>query len=1586
MFGSRNSISNCATVITLVVFSLAVFCSHQGDALESLCLYKGGSNCGELQGCIPIIQNECLIVNTFSFMISETSPGAGTYNVDGYTSTTCTGPAQSFQNIDTSCSINLIDARVVDVQDYSQFCNANVPFDPLPPRANTAKAASSVAPYLFQYATVLGLVNVTGSIVITSIGEGTEPTLDTEFPSNAQPPPFTLGTPVVIGNSSFVTASQDVKSGALFRQLSYNMTTYLALGSNNVMTDLILTFSSGESGPLQCSFDFLVEDTIPPSITCFTPILPLIVGQEKRIVSIPRVKAMDNGPLAFITYPQSTKVKGLMEFNLTATATDSAGLTSSCNITIRSVDEEPPILTCPANVTFFVDPTSGQALFVAPTIIAVDREQPQVPVQLTLSVMNNTMLGMGLHRVDVEATDMVGNTATCAFFATIVRVPALVDLANPTSFIKEGFEISLFCEYEAFPRPSITWFVDGVPFKEEEGVLRSDITISEARVNDTGEYYCVADNGFGEVKSTIISIAVRPRLPNCGSMTGPHTPSVAGSLQNTFSPSGWNSLSFSDIQANASSLTFSVPHNAILTTPMGKLLFVRDNRIDAYSPNNFQTPLWSIMQNGILTTKTAGPFILGGSSLFVTSNSASIVAFDAETGSPLFSLLVPSAPAVPCIGDFSAASSRYVVLCSLKNGDSVAFQALGDNPRKKPLPLFKRTFTHAPSSLQDTSLRSTWPPAISVDEDLFFVVAEGVEVQARNLTTGMLMQSLPFDIAKVEYPLTYSRGLLFFVTFHESPSLAFFYRVRTVNSTLDTIWSVDFIATVTGPLSVFDNLLTISTDDNLYVYFADTGERRFKRLVSRASSKMDMIAQSHRAFVLDPYSIMDVLTFNRTEASGNVTLESAFVYLFAVGSKQFIRYTVTSSTQGTSLSGSVDPFFAQTNGLFLTQPAALSHMTQMPSAYVYYSCVNFPAPDVTVRNHHILDIDVLRPNFGAASSAVYYVIVTINGVSSTIGGIPSVSGFLPGSTVYISALDVSSVVVSAVSPSTRVVLDPAPEAPNRNTVFVRVALTFEGFADSSDLSNNFDLMATLREILCENTGELQVWYAFCYIRSVSNIQFTNNRKRAVDGVEVVIEMSTQESRRADVADALDTGVENLRENAAWFASTGKSVDLLSVQASVLQPSTTTVTAAPTSTTASPSASSNTQLVIIIAAVCACVLLIIVLLIIIYARRGSSVGTIPEHEIISMLEKNPFNTMEHDDEDTDMDGEFSRSSTIGGYIYERSTSRPPADLPIYSLKPDNTVRDTRIDDAVQVVQVSNTFIPGAAFDLGFIRDFCSLERDRIDLKINVRQVEGANMHVAEFLKSDDGVAVQSLVWEFLSEQDPSALTANLSQQELISDIIRLDHINLVSAFGICNEQHPLLVVENPSEGSVFRYLQHIKVDETLLFSWIMDIAFGVQYLSNKRIVHGNLWSRECLISSGMRVQLNCSPLLRAVSEAMDMHSTALQFRSTARWAAPETQMRRYSSASDVWAMSVTFWEMFHRCREIPFKEIDDVGEVIRQVKEEGLRLEQPLECPDSLWHHMLTCWSIHRSKRPHINDLVNDLRYAIEEVEDEDALA
>jgi len=109
-----------------------------------------------------------------------------------------------------------------------------------------------------------------------------------------------------------------------------------------------------------------------------------------------------------------------------ATALNAAGY-DSCSFKVTVRDVQPPVITCPANITQANDPGQCGAI-VNYTVTASDNCTSSVTV--TVQPASGSFFPVGVTTVNATATDASGNTATCSFTVTVndVEPPAINNL------------------------------------------------------------------------------------------------------------------------------------------------------------------------------------------------------------------------------------------------------------------------------------------------------------------------------------------------------------------------------------------------------------------------------------------------------------------------------------------------------------------------------------------------------------------------------------------------------------------------------------------------------------------------------------------------------------------------------------------------------------------------------------------------------------------------------------------------------------------------------------------------------------------------------------------------------------------------------------------------------------------------------------------------------------------------------------------------------------------------------------------------------------------------------------------------------
>ncbi|XP_068190969.1 muscle, skeletal receptor tyrosine-protein kinase [Antennarius striatus] len=254
-----------------------------------------------------------------------------------------------------------------------------------------------------------------------------------------------------------------------------------------------------------------------------------------------------------------------------------------------------------------------------------------------------------------------------------------------------------------------------------------------------------------------------------------------------------------------------------------------------------------------------------------------------------------------------------------------------------------------------------------------------------------------------------------------------------------------------------------------------------------------------------------------------------------------------------------------------------------------------------------------------------------------------------------------------------------------------------------------------------------------------------------------------------------------------------------------------------------------------------------------------------------------------------------------------------------------------------------------------------------------------------LESFTMVAVKML------KEEASADMQNDFQREAAL-MAQFDHPNIVRLLGVCAVGKPMcLMFEYMAHGDLNEFLRRRSPTQSVrslshaslsgpsfcseleagllscteLLSISKQIAAGMAYLSERKFVHRDLATRNCLVGEEMVVKIADFGLSRNIYSA-DYYKANENDAIPIRWMPPESIFyNRYTTESDVWAYGVVLWEIFSHGMQ-PYYGMGH-EEVIYYVRD-GHILSCPENCPLELYNLMRLCWSTHPSDRPSFSSI------------------
>ncbi|XP_025269674.1 vascular endothelial growth factor receptor 1 isoform X3 [Camponotus floridanus] len=161
----------------------------------------------------------------------------------------------------------------------------------------------------------------------------------------------------------------------------------------------------------------------------------------------------------------------------------------------------------------------------------------------------------------------------------------------------------------------------------------------------------------------------------------------------------------------------------------------------------------------------------------------------------------------------------------------------------------------------------------------------------------------------------------------------------------------------------------------------------------------------------------------------------------------------------------------------------------------------------------------------------------------------------------------------------------------------------------------------------------------------------------------------------------------------------------------------------------------------------------------------------------------------------------------------------------------------------------------------------------------------------------------------------------------------------------------------------------------LLSYAFQVARGMEYLSQRRVLHGDLAARNILLCENNIVKI-CDFGLAKTMYKDDNYKKKGDGPLPIKWMAIESiRDRIFSTQSDIWSFGIVLWEFF-TLSETPYPSME--AEKLYQKLIEGYRMEQPEYSIREIYEIMSQCWKAKPTLRPSFTDLVESIGNLLEE--------
>ncbi|XP_069073053.1 tyrosine-protein kinase JAK3 isoform X1 [Pleurodeles waltl] len=220
--------------------------------------------------------------------------------------------------------------------------------------------------------------------------------------------------------------------------------------------------------------------------------------------------------------------------------------------------------------------------------------------------------------------------------------------------------------------------------------------------------------------------------------------------------------------------------------------------------------------------------------------------------------------------------------------------------------------------------------------------------------------------------------------------------------------------------------------------------------------------------------------------------------------------------------------------------------------------------------------------------------------------------------------------------------------------------------------------------------------------------------------------------------------------------------------------------------------------------------------------------------------------------------------------------------------------------------------------------------------------------------------------------------NESFLEAASLMSQISHKHLLLLYGVCVGKDSIMVQEYVKHGALDVYLKKHKASGKVTTSWKLEVvkqlAYALNFLEDKNIVHGNVCAKNVLLAREGDASSGSAPFIKLSDPGVSISALTQEVLvERIPWVAPECleDPGKVALESDKWSFGITVWAIFSG-GGTPLSALDPLAKL--------QFFQKQLQLPAPKWIELATlitqCTNYRPELRPSFRAIIRDLNSLI----------